>query len=233
MNRRDFLASLGMAAGAVAITPLLPAYAAPTTPLDKWALVVGIKGDSSQPIAGDGNARLMASALKTVYGFSSSRVLLLTNREGDHAGILAGLAWLRANTTASSSVYVFYSGHGSPNGAGLAYSEWTSELATIAHARMGVVIEACYSGNGPAIIGPVLTDAVVIGSTLPGDVGVTRSQRSPFADDFIDEAMRQGLGDVIPNGNGDGRVSLQEAFSWLNKRTFDGTIYDSFPNLVP
>jgi hypothetical protein len=235
MFRRAFIA-LGASLAALPFASRV-ARAAPRPVLNKWALVCGVNGTAEQPVDGDGSARLMASALKSVYGFSN--IKLLTNREANQAGILSGLAWLRANADANSSVYVFYSGHGSQGWAGLMYDQWATELSTIPHERMGVVFEACYAGNGPGIVGPALTNAVVIGSTLPGEVGVSRSRLSAFAEDFIDEGMRQGLADQpyswngTPVGNGDGLVSLQEAARYTDTRTFDTTTYDGYPELVP
>ena len=48
-----------------------------TSSMNKWAVVFGTKGNQAEPIAGDNNARAMASILKTVYGFPSDHVLLI------------------------------------------------------------------------------------------------------------------------------------------------------------
>ena len=205
--------------------------AAPTALAEnnKWAVVFGDNGYGNENIAGDNNARLMASTLKSVYGFNSSNIRLLVNNKFTAQSVSQSLEWLRQNTDSNSSVFLFYSGHGSPM-AVLHMNTWylNNEFSTIKYGKLCMVFEACFSGS---MCDPLAgTNRVIIGSTLPDVYGTTNSSWSGFSKCFIEEGMKDALADI----NNDGFVSTEEAFNYMCTRTAHGTISDNYPGeLVP
>lgn len=190
---------------------------------NKWAIVIGTKGYPGENIAGDNNARLMVRVLKSVYGFESGKIKVLLNEEWSYPNLEVELEWLRANTDESSSVFFFYSGHGYVDPVTLNFN-----FSTIKYAKLAIVQEGCFSGD--CCVPLAAPNRVIIGSTKPGQAGTSLPSKSGFGELFINKGMKQGLGDV----DGDGLVSVQDAFNYYTNITHDGTMSDSYPvPLVP
>jgi len=82
---------------------------------NKWAVVIGI-ADYQEPATDlwhpDENAKEMAKALFTKYGFPAQNIKLLLNEQATAAAIVGAITWLAAMEDDDSTVVFFFSGHG-------------------------------------------------------------------------------------------------------------------------
>ena len=77
------------------------------------ALVVGINAYPGAPLSGCVNdASNMANLLMRQYGFASSDICILTDKQATTANILAKLDWLVSGLNAGDQIVFHYSGHG-------------------------------------------------------------------------------------------------------------------------
>ncbi|MFP5321298.1 MAG: caspase family protein [Acidimicrobiia bacterium] len=215
-----------------------PAQAAATQdPADpattRWALLIGINDHmgrvsdniGSRQDAEDLRAHLLAS------GWRDDHILLLTDRAATRTAIVEGLRWLADKTDPSSTAVFHYSGHSKKwygqdhDGDGEITDEglWPtddrfipdSELvrlldpldASTAWISFATCNAAGFADHGLARPGRVLTFS-------SGEH--QKSYEHPSWDNsvwgflMIDQAMRAGAGDA----DGDGRVSVEEAWTW-------------------
>ena len=190
---------------------------------NKYAVVWGSSGYKGEQICGDNNARLMAHLLIKEYSLGRENIRTsigrLTTQE-----LLGDLDWLRQNTDEDSTVFIFYSGHGTMNGVGkFSHYYFNYLLQDIKYAELCLVFECCYSGNA---VNPLSGEnRLVIASTAVNHTGYTTTHSSIFGHYFLNEAIKRGLGDA----NSDGQVSMQEAFYYYHNKNpyLYGTISDN------
>ena len=170
--------------------------------VNKWAVVWGDNGYGNLNICGDNNARLMVQALKSIYGFPASNIILLTGNGLTPQSAAGSLVWLQEHTDDASSVFYFYSGHGTY----FAPETYVAYFNPMHYAKLVLIFEGCNSGD---VVQPLAgINRVVIASAV--GVSVTKPNSSTFGDLFIKKAILKGLGDF----NRDGEVSMEEAFQY-------------------
>ena len=82
--------------------------------MSKKACLVGINKYEGSPLNGCVNdVILVAKALTEKYGFSSSSLKVLTDKEATKSNILEGLRWLTVGACPGDTLVFHYSGHGS------------------------------------------------------------------------------------------------------------------------
>lgn len=192
---------------------------------NKYALVWGSKGHKGDQICGDNNARLMAHLLIRTYGFNRRNVRILINNKLTMENMLEDLLWLRQKANDNSSVFLFYSGHGGKNSVGkFTHYSLNQQFQDIEYGKLCMVFECCYSGNACEPLSG--ENRLIIASTRVGSAGPTTPSGSIFRDYFLNEAIKKGLGDT----NGDGQVSMQEAFYYYHAKmsNLHGTISDNY-----
>jgi hypothetical protein len=103
--------------------PPVPSWT-PTPPhgkpsANKWAVVIGIAdyaiapdGEDYDLCHPDEDAKEMAKALFTKYGFPARNIKLLLNEQATFEAIVGAITWLAWNEDANSTVVFFFSGHG-------------------------------------------------------------------------------------------------------------------------
>ena len=208
--------------------PRATAHAPASHGNDRWALIVGVSahtGKMKPAIGAAGDAADTAQALRDA-GFPSEHVRVLTGRDTSAANIRSGLDWLAAHSSESSFSVFHYSGHvkqqgGDADSDGEKVDEflWPYDHQYIADgelaARLNGVrgwlwadIAGCESaGFNDGISGPrhLFTSS---SAEAEKSYELPSEKRSVMTKLFVGDALLRGRGDA----NGDGRVSLQEAY---------------------
>jgi hypothetical protein len=222
-----------------------PAQAAATQDPDdpastRWALLIGIN-EHRGTVADNIGSRQDAEDLRTVllaHGWRDDHILVLTDRQATRDDIVAGLAWL-ADKTDEDSVAVFhYSGHSKkwrhdvdgdgerdvglwPSDDGyIVDSELVDLLEPVQPQALWVSFATC---NAAGMADPGLAQP---GRVLTFSSGAPQKSyehpawgNSVWGWHLIEQALGAGLGDL----DGDGRVTVQEAFAWARPRASDTT----------
>lgn len=145
-----------------------PARRGPARP-DDFALVVGIEEYQSLPRA-DFGARDAATVKKHLeaLGFNGRNIITLTGQEATASKLKSYLEeWLPLNVKATSTLFVYYSGHGAPDvktgdaylvpwdgdpkflkTSALPLTKLYADLAKTKARRVIVALDACFSGAG-------------------------------------------------------------------------------------
>ena len=197
--------------------------------MNRYAVVWGIRGTRGDSIAGDNNGRLFARLLSRLYGYDKRNIRALIGNQLSYESAVESLSWVRDSSDDSSTVILFYSGHGGPNSAGLFSQTFLDYLLSdIKYDKLCMIFESCYSGNACE---PLSGDnRLIIASTQVGKVGPTTAHDSPFGNYFLRDAIKMGLGD----SNQDGKVSMQEAFYYYQMKTNGwGTMSDNCGEFIP
>jgi hypothetical protein len=219
------------------LAALLAARAAPAA---THALVLGQdEGLPAEPPLqfAQTDAALLARALVDVQVAPRERVRLLAGAAQPE--MAAALGALAAAAGPADTVLVFFSGHGGPEGVHVAGRVWPWEEIRAAlqasPARLVVAFfDSCRSGallsaKGQLLRGPPLQLAAeplapagrfFISSSGASELSYesTRLRASPFA-----LALRSGLRGPA-DGDGDGRITLQELYTFLYTRTVAATL---------
>ena len=221
---RRFLVVLG-AVGALVLAGLsLPAQAGPSTGLGKWALLVGIdhfQGKTRPNTGSVGDVEDVREALLR-KGWASDHIRVLTDGAATAKGIREGLAWLAANSNDRTYSVFHYSGHVKQVGSTVYL--WPHDNQ---HIRDTELADALNRVQGWAWFNIAGCEAAAFdkGLSSPRHLVTMSSQaneksyempkgvrNSVFTYFLIDQAVLAGDAD----GNGDGRVSLQEAFAYAS-----------------
>lgn len=208
----------------------------------RWALLIGINEHmgrvsdniGSRQDAEDLRAQLLAS------GWRDENILLLTDRAATGAAIEEGLRWLAEKTTPESTAVFHYSGHSKkwygqdPDGDGEFTDEglWPTDDRFITDSRLVSLLD-------PVDAGTTWISFATCNAAGFADAGLARPGRvltfssgepqksyehpswgnSVWGYLMIDQAMRAGAGDL----NGDGTVSVEEAWTWARPRASQTT----------
>lgn len=234
------------AASGATFADRFPAHAAATQdPADpattRWALLIGI--NEHRGVADNIGSRQDAEDLRTqllARGWRDDHILLLTDRQATRAGIVEGIAWLADKTDEDSVVVFHYSGHSKKwygqdvDGDGEVTDEglWPSDNRFIVDSElvrlldpvrphaMWISFATCNAAGfaDPGLAGP--------GRILTFSSSEARKSyehpswgNSVWGSLVIDQAFGAGLGDL----DGDGRVTVEEAFAWARPRAAETT----------
>lgn len=209
----------------------------------RWALILG----NNRGLADDGplkyaerDADRIESTLLSVGGFSRERVVKLNGGDATVARMaLGGLeAAIIAANEPGAVLFVFYSGHADANALRLAGTTWpidelTRTIKSSKAPTRVVVLDACRSGAVTRVKGGVagpsfaiaLDDQMVtqgtavLASTAAGEDALESDelQASFFTHHFV--SALHGAAD----GDGDGRVTVSEAFQYASEHTLSST----------
>lgn len=207
----------------------------------RWALLIGI--NEHRGVANNIGSRQDAEDLRALLlaqGWRDDHILLLTDGQATRDGIVDGIAWL-ADKTDEHSVAVFhYSGHSKKwygqdvDGDGEVTDEglWPSDNRFIVDSELVRLLDPVAPGamwlsfatcNAAGLADP--------GMARPGRVLTFSSSEARKSYEhpswansvwgwlMIDQALGAGLGDL----DGDGRVTVQEAFAWARPRAAETT----------
>jgi hypothetical protein len=208
--------------------------AAPSAGSDRWALVVGVTdyaGRTSSTAAGAADAADFREALLR-HGFRDDRILVLTEGAATARNIRAGFQWLIDHSSPGSFSVFHYSGHvkqlgGDRDRDGEKVDEylWPHDNVLLADAEI--------AGYAQRLRGLAWFD--LAGCEAAGfDEGISSANRlftassaeteksyeypewnnSVFTGLEVDQAILQGMGD----NDGNGKVSIQEAFAFAHER---------------
>jgi hypothetical protein len=198
-----------------------------------WAVVVGVEGGgATHP---DDDAQDFADVLMTIYGYPSDNIILLTNSEATKSAVISALEWVRDQERSQDGVSIFFSTHGSVDKLHL-YDDFLLDmelsniLSEFDSQDILIVIDACYSGSFLDVAESISGGIIITASTadeVTYDIGFFGN--TIFAEYFIDRGLSQGLADE----NGDGAVSIEEAFNYAYENCADppGTLTATHPQL--
>ncbi len=235
--------------------------------VNKWAVIIGIanyrgwKNDLWNP---DEDAKEMYWVLINKYGFPRENIIILLNRRAKARRIIAAINWLKGKENSGSTVVFFYSGHGArvEDGRG-----WDSDVESDGYdegivsfdmygisdgmlkelfsdfesTKIALIFSCCHAGGMIDSYGDDLqASGRVIATACKADQygwDMKYLKNTLFAYYFVDEGMIDGKAD----SNGDGVVSVEEAF-WYAKPLVEAAapepsepqIYDGYSGeLVP
>jgi hypothetical protein len=210
MLRRTLLAFIG---GLAAALPFMRAPASAAS--GDYAIVVGLHGEPDQPAPGDKAARVMVRALKQA-GYAPGNIITLLNDSATPEAFRAALAEVRSRISPTGTFVHFYGGHGGRGSNSVTTAaEFAAELSTIQCARMGLIIDGCYSGSFVApLAGP---NRVVVGATQPDKFEIAWPHRlTNFAEWFIGDGLV------------DRRLSLERAYEYTRNLGVQALMDDQY-----
>lgn len=212
----------------------LPLVNAESSERNFLAVVVGVEGGDATNL--DNDAQDFANVLTSVYGYPSSNVQLLINSAATKVAVLNALDWLKTQEAKPDGVSIFFSAHGGNNYIHL-YDDllWDYELEALlleldSH-NILVVVSACHSGSFIDVSSSIEHGIVVTACRADESTfDIPLFANSIFVEYFVDRAMSQGLAD----GNGDGVVSVQEAFNYAYENCADppGALASTHPQMT-
>lgn len=222
---------------------LLMSFADAQAAEPRWALILG----NNRGLADDGplkyaerDADRIENTLLSVGGFSRERIVKMNGGDATVAKMaLGGLeAAIIAADEPGAILFVFYSGHADANALRLAGTTWpidelTRTIKSSKAPTRVVVLDACRSGAVTRVKGGVagpsfaiaLDDQMVtqgtavLASTAAGEDALESDelQASFFTHHFV--SALHGAAD----GDGDGRVTVSEAFQYASEHTLAST----------
>ncbi len=180
----------------------------------KYAIVIGIGTQFSENLGSDGDAVLMARILRQ-NGFSNGNIKLLKNSDATWQNVRDAIWWLIAKSNEQSEVVLFFSGHSGIDflvlwDYGLGASELNGYLSPLTSTKILICIQGCYSGS--FIDNLSAPNRVIITSATDYNVSVDSGRLSLWGTLFLDYGISKGRADL----NGDGKVSMQEAYDYSN-----------------
>jgi len=230
-NRNFLIAALFALTLSCASIPLVTADSG-----DKqlWAVVVGVEGGGATNL--DNDAQDFANVLINTYGYPSDNIRLLTNSEATKSAVISALEWLKAQEARPDGVSIFFSTHGSVDNlhlydAFLSDSELSSILSGFDSHNILIVINACHSGSF-LDVGDVIESGIVLTACIADEItyDVIFFANTIFIEYLVEQGMSQGLAD----GNGDGVISVEEAYNYAYGNCADppGALAPTHPEMV-
>jgi hypothetical protein len=199
-----------------------------------WALLIGIDdyaGSTRDNVGSYEDARDLRSYLLHL-GWHSDHIVLIANRDATASRIVQGIRWLASKTNSDSTVVFHYAGHEKPvhssadgDNESQDVAIWASdnkllldgvlgrELGRVNAAKMWIDLAVCRAG-GFSDAGMIAPGRVLTFSSPQSELSYEdpKVHHSVFGWYVIIEGMQEGLGDA----NGDGDVTVEEAFSYAH-----------------
>ena len=211
------------------------ATAAPAPTAEKWALVIGITeydGATRDTLGGANDAALVRKAL-LANGWTSDRIKMLVDADATAANIRAGMDWLVQNSTPTSFSVFHFSGHTKQANSGHSGGDveqfheflWGRDNQFVSDREVGVRMRALQghawinmsnceaAGFEDGFAGPT---KLFTAASREDQKGYERYEtgHSILTGLMVKDALLGGAGDA----DGNGRVSLQEAFAYAAAR---------------
>jgi hypothetical protein len=233
MRRRRLAALLTVPLAALSVLATA-ASGAPRADSDRWAFIVGVgdyAGRTSSTVAGAADAEDFRTMLLR-NGFREDRIRTITEAQATARNVRAGLQWLVDNSSPNSFSVFHFSGHvkqigGDRDRDGEKVDEYLwphdnvfisdRELAEQVQRLRGLAwidIAGCEAGGfDDGISSPT---RVFTGSSQETEKSYEYPEwnNSVFTGLEVDQAFLQGRGDH----DGNGKVSIQEAFAFAHER---------------
>ncbi len=217
---------------------------------NKYAIVIGIAdypGTSNDLVYTDNDAKEMASALTTVYGFNPANIYSFIDEEGQGAvnatqeKIIFAIQEISSIARPGDEIVFFFSGHGGKgraldgdkeaidesiiihDGNALVYL-WDGELKSLfsgfATSRIVFIFDSCLAGGMTdlAASGRIINMATTeTGTAYESDAW----QNGQFTYYFVDKGMIQGLADTHDYAeiSGNEPTTIEEAFDYAKAKT--------------
>ena len=217
--------------GLLALSPLAIAGAAPSPEAERWAVVIGISQyqGATRPTPGSaGDAAIVREALLR-NGWPDDHIKVLVNEAATAGAIRSALGWLVERSTDTSFSVMSYSGHvkqkpddaaGDGDQEGNDEFIWPTDNLHISDGEVagylrGVRGDAWFNfagcegaGFDDALSGP---RHLVTAASQEDEKGYERGdwEMSVFNGLMVDQGLLDGVGDA----DGNGAVSIQEAFA--------------------
>ena len=209
----------------------------------RWALLIGINQHRSRSVRDNIGSRQDAEALRThllAQGWRDDHILLLTDGDATGGAVRDGLRWLAEKTDGSSVAIFHYSGHSKKwygsdrDGDGEVPDEglWTTDddfvvdselvalLDPVQPSALWVSFAAC---NAAGFADPGLAQANRVLTFSSGEEQKSYEHpswgHSVWGWFLVQQALRGGMGDL----DGNGAVSVEEAWAWARPQAIDTT----------
>lgn len=220
------------------IDPAIPAT-------NYWALLIGINdyaGSTRDNVGSYQDARDLRVYLLNI-GWRNDHIALIANRYATASMILQGISWLASKTNSASTVVFNYSGHEEPKYYGgtrhimlwasdnrfIADTVFARDLGYVTARQMWINLAVCRAGgfNDPGLVqsGRVVTFSSPESELSYEDPSVSHSVMGWY---IIMEAMAYDQADA----NGDGQVTVEEAFAYARPRVVNRTHGAQHPFMV-
>lgn len=211
------------------------ARAAPAPTAEKWALVIGITeydGRTRDTVGGANDAAVVQKAL-LANGWPADHIRMLVDADATAANIRAGMDWLVQNSTPTSLSVFHFSGHtrqansGHSGGDNEQFHEflWGRDNQFVSDREVGARMRALQghawinmsnceaAGFEDGFAGPT---KLFTAASREDEKGYERYEtgHSVLTGLMVNDALLGGAGDA----DGNGRVSLQEAFAYAAAR---------------
>ncbi|MGZ6555374.1 MAG: caspase family protein [Actinomycetota bacterium] len=209
--------------------------------MQHWALLIGLNdyaGGTRDNVGSRQDAQGLRSALLKL-GWRSDHIMLIADRAGTAAHIIAGIRWLASNTDSSSTVVFYYAGH----------ENWTRttsdgdneprdveiwaadnrliidgtlgrEMNRVRAAHMWIAFATCRAA-GFSDAGMIKSGRILTFSSPEDELSYEdpRLHHSVFGYFLINEGIIAKKADA----NHDGKVSIEEAFAYAQPRVVSYT----------
>ena len=244
-------ASSGSAAFAKKYPAQADAYHDPSVPASNyWALLIGINdyaGSTRDNVGSYQDARDLRKYLLSL-GWQSDHIALIANRDATASRIIQGIRWLASKTNSSSVVVFHYAGHEKPlrtssdgDNEKRDVALWVAdnklitdgrlgkEMGRVRAAKMWIDLAVCRAG-GFSDAGMIRSGRVLTFSSPESELSYEDPslKHSVFGWYLIMEGLRQRLGDL----NGDGVVTVEEAFKYSRPHVIDRTSGRQHPKIT-
>jgi len=203
---------------------------------NKWAVLVGM---SDYPPEGAGGSDLSDCHIDVELchqyliscDFPEERIRIFLNSSATIQKVAGALEQLVKNADENSTVFFYYSGHGSGIGVESYINLWDGDLSGsgIKNAVSGLRskkaffgFDACLNGGMDGVgTGPLhLTDGlaapcrIIVSASSEITLSYSTGSGGAFTRAFIKEGLMEGKGDSFILGSGDGKTSIEEAFNY-------------------
>lgn len=214
-----------------------------------FALIIGIESyrDLPPPTGAESDAKAFEQLARKTLGLTDDHIRVAIGNRATRTDLQGHLDWLTKSASAGGRVYLFFSGHGSPEPASgtpylLPYDANPKDLAGSA-IRLSSVIEAlgkskakdalvfvdsCFSGaGGRSVLAPGTRPLVRVREESPQPRVALFAASAPDetsgpapkeARGAFTKYLTEALGTGQADGNGDGQITMQELASWVSPR---------------
>ncbi len=146
-------------------------------------------------------------------GFEKKNIKLFRNSAATKDNVLSALRWMVNIADEQSEAVFFFSGDGGSNqialwGYGFSANELRNALANLRSQKVFIAIQACYSGSLLDELEGI--GRLVVSSATVDTVAFDYTRYSLWGYRFLYEGILNGKADL----NGDGQVSMQEAYQY-------------------
>ncbi len=224
-------------------------FATATPQRQSYALIIGVEEyrDLPAPTGARGDAEKFAELVKLSMGLPEQNIRVLTDQNATRGDILSELRWLDNNVPAGGRIYLYFSGHGSPDPSegtsfllpyeatpesmedtGLELSMVMDRLEATSAREIIAFVDACFSGTGGRSVLPEgIRPLVPVQDTKPKSrIAIfSASQATEISGNRAGEDIGlfthylvEGLGLGRADGDGDGQISLAELEAYVAPR---------------